>query len=71
MSLPRYERLEQVFNIFAYSKKHHNTGMIYDPSEPFIDMDHLPREDWSHSIYASGGTKLSKTLPSDAPEARG
>ena len=45
--------------------------MIYDPSEPVIDMDQFPREDWSHSVYASGDTKLSEPLPSDAPEARG
>ena len=46
-------------------------SIIYDPSEPVIDMDQFPREDWSHSVYASGDTKLSKPLPSDAPEARG
>ena len=71
MALPQYGHLEQVFNIFAYLKKRHNTEMIYDPSEPFIEMDQFPREDWYHSVYASGDTKLSEPLPSNAPEARG
>ena len=44
---------------------------MYDPSEPIIDMEKFPREDWSHYVYATGGTKLSKPLPSDAPQARG
>ena len=44
--------------------------MVYDPSEPIIDMDQFPREDWYHSVYASGGAKLNELLPSDALEAR-
>ena len=44
--------------------------MINNPSEPIIDMYQLPRDNWSRSVYASGGTKLSEPLPSDALEAR-
>jgi len=71
MVLPRYGHLEQVFNIFAYLMRHHDTEMIYNPSKPVIDMDQFPREDWSYSVYASGGAKLSKHLRSNALEARG
>ena len=47
--------------------------MIYNPSEPIIDMDQFPREDWYHSAYASasGGAKISEPLSSDAHEVRG
>ena len=71
MALPRYGRLEQIYHIFAYLKRHHNTETIYDPSEPVIDQTEFLREDWSDSIYATGGAVLTEPIPSDAPEARG
>lgn len=69
--MPQYGHFEQVLNIFAYLKKHNNTEKLYDPSEPVIDMDQFTREDWSHSVYASGDVKLSEPLPANAPEERG
>jgi hypothetical protein len=36
--LPREGHLEQVFHIFAHLKKYHNTEVVYDPSEPVIDV---------------------------------
>ena len=27
----------QLFHIFAYLKKHHNTEMVFDPSDPIVD----------------------------------
>ena len=71
MALPRYGHLEQIYHIFAYLKRHHNTETIYDPSEPVIDQTEFPREDWSDSVYATGGAVLTEPIPSDAPEARG
>ena len=69
--LPRFGHLQQVFNIFAYLKKHHNTEMIFDPSDPNIDMDMFPREDWSHSVYVGDDAELSEPVPDNAPEQRG
>jgi hypothetical protein len=37
LALPRQGHLEQVYRIFAYLKKYHNTEMVFDPSEPVID----------------------------------
>ena len=71
LALPRYGHLQQIFNIFAYLKKHHNTEMIFDPSEPVIDMEQFPKQDWSHSVYATGDAELTEPIPSDMPEARG
>ena len=71
LALPRFGHLQQLFNIFAYLKKHHNTEMIFDPSDPIIDQSQFPREDWSHSVYASGDAVLKEPIPQDVPESRG
>ncbi|KAL7536256.1 hypothetical protein ACHAWF_008726, partial [Thalassiosira exigua] len=41
--------------------------MVFDPSEPDIDMADFPREDWSYSIYGDA----KEELPRDMPEPRG
>ena len=51
LAFPREGHLEAVFHMFAYLKKNHNSEMVFDPSEPDIDMSDFPREDWSLSIY--------------------
>ena len=71
LALPRFGHLQQLFNVFAYLKKHFNTEMIFDPSDPDIDYDDFPKEDWSHSVCASGGAELKEPVPHDAPEERG
>ena len=45
MALPRYGHLEQLYNMFAYLKRHSNTEVVYDPSEPVIENEDFPRED--------------------------
>ena len=37
MALPREGHLEQLFHIFLYLSKYHNTEMVLDPSDPVID----------------------------------
>ena len=71
MALSRFGHLQQLFNIFAYLKKHHNAEMIFDPSDPAIDMSKFLREKWQHSVYATDDCELKEALPSDMPEARG
>ena len=50
--LPREGHMQELFHIFAYLKKHMNTEMVFDPSEPDIDMNVFQRQDWSYSIYS-------------------
>ena len=45
IALPRYGHFEQLYNIFAYLKRHSNTEVVYDPSKPVIESDDFPRED--------------------------
>ena len=37
MAMPREGHLEQIFHIFAYLNKYHNTELVLDPSDPVID----------------------------------
>jgi hypothetical protein len=39
VTLPREGHLTQLFHMFAYLKKKHNTRMVFDPSYPFVDEE--------------------------------
>ena len=47
LALPREGRLAQVFHIFAYLKKHHNSALVFDPSYPDVNIDTYPKHDWT------------------------
>ena len=68
MALPRVGHLEELYHIFAYLKRHHNSEMVFDPSEPTIDHELFPRMDWSSSVY---GDDLKEELPGNMPQPRG
>ena len=68
LALPRRGHLEQLFHVFAYLKKYHNTEMVFDPSEPEIDMQLFPRKDWEATEF---GADLNEELPGAMPAARG
>ena len=37
IAFPREGHLQQLFHMFAYLKRNHNSEMIFDPSDPVID----------------------------------
>ena len=37
--------------------------MVFDTSEPDIDMNYFQRQDWSYSIYSLPGDELKEVLP--------
>ena len=45
IALPREGHLKALLQIFVYFKKHHNTEMVYDPSQPEIDKAVFERKD--------------------------
>ena len=47
--LPREGHLHQLFQVFAYLKKYHNTEMVYDPSDPVIAKAAFELKDWTLS----------------------
>ena len=69
LALPRRGHLDEVFHIFAYLKKKHNSEMVYDPTDVEIDRAAFPREDWSYSIY--GDDNLEEVLPLNMPTPLG
>ena len=58
LTLPREGHFQELLHIFAYLKKYMNSEMVFDPSDPDIDMDSFQRQDWSYSIYSSPGEEL-------------
>ena len=67
LAMPRDGHLLQLFRIFSYLKKFHNTEMIFDPSLPAIDHTQFPKQDWCQTVY---GNQL-EALPPNMPETRG
>ena len=68
LALPREGHLQQLYNIFAYLKKHHNAEMVFDPTIPDVNRSHFQRRDWSTSEAAFSGKEV---LPPNQPEMRG
>ena len=69
LALPREGHLHQVFHVFAYLKKYHNTELVYDPSDPVIDEKDFAREDWASSEF--GHLDGKEELPENMPMPRG
>ena len=63
MALPREGHLAQVFHIFAYLKKHHNSALLFDPSYPDVNIYTSPKHDWK-KLY--GDSK--EAMPPDTSE---
>jgi hypothetical protein len=69
MALPREGHLYQLFQVFAYLKKYHNTEMVFDPSDPVIDESSFEQRDWTSSEF--GHLQGKEELPPNMPEPRG
>ena len=63
LALPREGHFQELLHIFAYLKKHMNSQLVFDPSDPDIDMDSFQRQYWSYSIYSSPVEELKEALP--------
>ena len=53
--------------MFAFVKQKHNAVMVFDPTEPEIDLTKFPNEDWTATAYGP----CNEELPSNAPKSRG
>ena len=67
LALPRSGHLKQLIHIFAYLKKNHNSELVFDPSDPEIDMNTFERKDWASTEFGT----ISEILPGNAPPPRG
>ena len=70
LALPRVGHLNQVYHIFGYLRKYHNTELVFDPSDPMVDESAFERRDWASSEF---GHLLEerKELPPNMPQPRG
>jgi hypothetical protein len=69
LPLPREGHLYQLFQMFAYLRKYHNTEMVVDPSDPIIDESSFESRDWISSEF--GHIQGREELPPNMPESRG
>ena len=46
LAMPRKGHLNQVLHIFAYLRKHHNTELVYDSSDPVMEYDVFEQRVW-------------------------
>ena len=63
LALPREGNLAQVFHIFVYLKKHHNSVLVFDLSYPDVNIDTFPNHDWT-KFYGN----VKEAMPPDMPE---
>ena len=71
LAMPREGHMQELLHVFVDLKKHMNTDMVFDPSDPEIDMNSFQRQDWSYSIYSSPGEELKEALPPNMPKPLG
>ena len=69
MALPQEGHLSEVLHIFAYLSKYHNAEMVFDPSNPDIDLTKYEKKDWASSEF--GYIKEIEEVPKNMPEPRG
>ena len=66
LALPREGHLQELFQIFGYLKKFRNTKMVFDPSDPTIDVSSFELKDWTSSEF--GHLQGKEELPPNMPE---
>jgi hypothetical protein len=69
LALPREGHMHQVFHIFAYLKKYHNTELVFDPSDQCIEEADFEKKDWTSSEF--GHVQGTEELPPNMPQPRG
>ena len=69
MAIPREGQLKELFHIFAYLKKYHNTEIVFDPSDPVIDESKYQKQDWTSSEF--GHLQGKRKFPPNMPQPRG
>ena len=52
MALPHEGHLSVVFQTLSFLNRKHNLVPVFDPTEPSIDKNQLPTEDWSATPYS-------------------
>ena len=55
----------------GHLRKHLKSEIVFDPTEPAVNMNAFQRQDWSYPIYSSPGEEAREALPPNMPESLG
>ena len=69
LTLLRERYLDQVLQIFADLKKYHNAELVYDPSDPVVEMNDFEKRDWTASEF--GHIEGKQEYPPNMPKPHG
>ena len=67
LALPREGHLKQLFRMFAYLEKQHNSEMVIDHTAPDTDYADFPKQDWKNTVYANERGDLKEEVPMNLP----
>jgi hypothetical protein len=62
LALPRAGHLEAVYHIFAYLNKHDKSSIVFDPVDPYFNLDDFREVDWSE-FYGDVVEELPPKMP--------
>ena len=65
---PREGHLKELFHIFDYLRKYHNSETVFDPSDPVVDERQSKEKYWTTSEF---GSHTEEELPANLPIPRG
>ena len=71
LALPREGHLKQLFRMFSYLEKQHNSEMVFDHTLPDIDYLQFPKQDWDNTVYANERGELKEDVPKNLPTPLG
>ena len=67
--LPQERHLKQVYHMFSYLKKYHNSELVFNPSDPIIDESKFEKKDWTSNEF--GHCAEDEIISANIPKARG
>ena len=71
LALPREGHLKQLFWMFSYLEKQHNSEMIFDHTLSDVDYAEFPKQGWDKTVYANERGKLKEEVPTNLPNPLG
>ena len=71
LALPREEHLKQMFCMFAFLEKQHNSEMVFDQTEHAIDYFESPKQDLENTVYTNERDELKEDVPTNIPTPLG
>ena len=71
LALPREGHLKQLFRMFSYLEKQHNSEMVFDYTLLDVDYSEFPKQDWDKTVYANERGKLKEEVQMNLPTPLG